>query len=107
MKRWTLLSAPPALARAAWVKLGGWPFHLWSRAGRGLSLASQAWLYATLVPNLGAYLLYRVTPLLAVAGLLRTPLLWLGASCALIAIWGEGERRGAVALKSCTAAVAP
>jgi formate hydrogenlyase subunit 3/multisubunit Na+/H+ antiporter MnhD subunit len=33
--------------------------------------------------------------------------LMLVASCALIAIWGEGERRGAVALKSCTAAVAP
>lgn len=72
-------------ALAAWVKLGGWPFHLWSRAGRGLSLASQGWLYATLVPNLGAYLLYRVTPLLAVAGLLRTPLLWLGAGGAALA----------------------
>jgi NADH:ubiquinone oxidoreductase subunit 5 (subunit L)/multisubunit Na+/H+ antiporter MnhA subunit len=71
-------------ALAAWVKLGGWPF-LWSRAGRGLSMASQGWLYATLVPNLGAYLLYRVTPLLAVAGLLRTSLLWLGAGGAALA----------------------
>jgi NADH:ubiquinone oxidoreductase subunit 5 (subunit L)/multisubunit Na+/H+ antiporter MnhA subunit len=72
-------------ALAAWVKLGGWPFHLWSRAGREFPLASQAWLYATLVPNLGAYLLYRVTPLLAVAGLLRTSLLWLGAGGAALA----------------------
>ena len=64
---------------AVWVKLGGWPFHLWSQPGRRLSLASQAWLYATVVPNLGAYLLYRVTPLLALAGPLQTAALWLGA----------------------------
>jgi len=75
---------------AVWVKLGGWPFHLWSQPGRRLSLASQAWLYATVVPNLGAYLLYRVTPLLALAGPLQTMALWLGAGggalAALIAL---------------------
>jgi len=70
---------------AAWVKLGGWPFHLWSRAGRRLGLVSQAWLYATVVPNLGIYLLYRVTPLLVVAGPLRTEALWLGVGGAVVA----------------------
>ena len=70
---------------AVWVKLGGWIFHLWSRAGRRLSLASQAWLYANLVPNLGAYLLYRVTPLLVLAGPLRTVMFWLGAGGAVLA----------------------
>jgi len=70
---------------AVWVKLGGWPFHLWSQPGRRLSLASQAWLYATVVPNLGAYLLYRVTPLLALAGPLQTAALWLGAGGAVLA----------------------
>ena len=70
---------------AVWVKLGIWPFHLWSQPGRRLALASQAWLYATVVPNLGLYLLYRITPLLALAGPLQTAALWLGASGAVLA----------------------
>ena len=70
---------------AVWVKLGGWPFHLWSQPGRRLSLASQAWLYATVMPNLGLYLLYRATPLLAQAGPLQTAALWLGAGGAALA----------------------
>ena len=85
---------------AVWVKLGGWPFHLWSRAGRRLGLVSQAWLYATVVPNLGIYLLYRVTPLLAVAGPLRTAALWLGVGgavvAALIALTQTGVRAAMV-----------
>ena len=72
-------------ALAAWAKLGGWPFHLWSQAGRRLPLASQAWLYAILVPNLGAYLLYRVTPLLVLAGPVQVAALWLGAGGAALA----------------------
>jgi len=70
---------------AVWVKLGGWPFHLWAQAGRRLSLVSHAWLYAAVVPNLGAYLLYRVTPLLALAGPLQVAALWLGAGAAALA----------------------
>jgi formate hydrogenlyase subunit 3/multisubunit Na+/H+ antiporter MnhD subunit len=73
------------LVLAVWVKLGGWPFHSWSRTGRRLSLASQAWLYATVVPNLGAYLLYRITPLLAYAGPIQAAALWMGAIGALLA----------------------
>ena len=70
---------------AVWVKLGGWPFHLWSQPGRRLALASQAWLYATVMPNLGLYLLYRVTPLLVLAGPLQTGALWMGAGGAALA----------------------
>jgi NADH-quinone oxidoreductase subunit L len=70
---------------AVWVKLGGWPLHLWSQVGRRLSLASQAWLYATVVPNLGAYLLYRVAPLLSSTGYLQMASLWLGAGGAAVA----------------------
>lgn len=70
---------------AVWVKLGGWPFHQWSQTGQRLSLTSQAWLYATVVPNLGLYLLYRVTPLLAYAGPVQTAALWIGAIGALLA----------------------
>jgi NADH:ubiquinone oxidoreductase subunit 5 (subunit L)/multisubunit Na+/H+ antiporter MnhA subunit len=77
--------AAAGLALAVWVKLGGWPFHTWSQTGRRLSLASQAWLYATVVPNLGLYLLYRITPLLAYAGPVRATALWIGAIGALLA----------------------
>ncbi len=70
---------------AVWVKLGGWPFHLWVQAGRRLALAPRLWLYATVVPSLGAYLLYRVTPLLVVSDALQTTVLWMGACSALLA----------------------
>ena len=71
---------------AVWVKLAIWPFHLWGYHGRRLALTSQVWLYATIMPNLGLYLLYRVTPLLALAGPLRTAVLWLGAGGAVLAM---------------------
>jgi len=77
--------AAAGLVLAVWVKLGGWPFHVWSQAGPRVSLASHTWLLATLLPNLGAYLLYRVTPLLAVSGGIRTLSLWAGAAGALVA----------------------
>lgn len=76
--------AVAGFALAAWVKMGGWPFHLWSRVGQSLSLASHAWLYAILVPGLGAYLLYHITPLLALVGPLQTVALWLGAGSAVL-----------------------
>ena len=71
---------------AAWVKLAGWPFQVWSQAGGPLSLPSRSWLYATVVPNLGAYLLYRVTPLLVLAGPLQRVVLWVGAGGAALAM---------------------
>lgn len=74
------------LLLAVWVKMAGWPFHLWSRFGRALSLNTHAWLYAIVAPNLGAYLLYRVTPLLALHSPLQTVALWLGAGGAALAM---------------------
>ena len=85
---------------AVWVKLGGWPLHLWSQVGRRLSLASQAGLYATVVPNLGAYLLYRVAPLLSSTDYLQMASLWLGAGgaavAALVALTQSTPRSGLV-----------
>jgi formate hydrogenlyase subunit 3/multisubunit Na+/H+ antiporter MnhD subunit len=78
---WTAAS----LVLAVCVKLGCWPFHIWSQTGRWLSLDSQAWLYATAVPNLGLYLLYRIAPPLAYAGPVQTAALWTGAIGALLA----------------------
>ncbi|MCD6285144.1 MAG: hypothetical protein J7M39_04435, partial [Anaerolineae bacterium] len=50
---------------AVWVKTGAWPFHRWQAAADDLSPLTSAWLYGVAMPNLGLYLLYRITPLLA------------------------------------------
>lgn len=78
---------------AVWVKMGGWPFHLWIRAGRLLMPASRTWLFATLMPNLGLYLLYRVTPLAALTGPLRTMAMWLGAGSMALAAFAALSAR--------------
>ena len=49
---------------AVWVKTGAWPFHRWQAAADNLSPLTGAWLYGVAMPNLGLYLLYRITPLL-------------------------------------------
>jgi len=71
---------------AVWVKVGAWPFHIWLRAGRKLPLASQAWLYATVMPNLGLYLLYRITPLLVLNTSMSQVVLWLGVGSAVLSM---------------------
>lgn len=69
------------LLLAAGVKAGVWPFHFWRPVGRRLDLATDAWLYATVMPALGLYLLYRITPLLEVNTLTATlALLWGGGN---------------------------
>ncbi|MFO7918817.1 MAG: proton-conducting transporter membrane subunit [Anaerolineae bacterium] len=79
---------------AVWVKLGGWPFHLWKRTGLQLPLNAQIWLYATVMPNLGIYLLYRVTPLVAMAGPMRDVILWVGSGGAALAALAALRHRG-------------
>ncbi len=81
----TALSAAPGLdpawlawvaagmTLAAWVKIGVWPLALWKRARRSLSPLTGMWLYDVVVPNLGLYLLYRTSSLIASS----TPLRWL------------------------------
>jgi len=81
------------LLLAVWVKLGLWPFHLWVSWGRGLTPGTQAWLYTTLMPNLGAYLLYRVAPLLAPGLAVQTLLLWLAAGATMLAVITALTRR--------------
>jgi len=81
------------LVLAVWVKLGNWPFHLWVDWGHGLSLEAHAWLFSIVMPNLGAYLLYRVTPLLAAGGAAQTFILWLAAGGAMLAVITALTRR--------------
>jgi len=62
---------------AVWVKIGAWPFESWQQAGEQFDAASHGWTYATVMPNLGLYLLYRITPLLSQHPALRAWVVWL------------------------------
>ena len=62
---------------AVWVKIGAWPFESWQQVGEQFDAASHNWTYATVMPNLGLYLLYRITPLLSHHLALRAWVLWL------------------------------
>ena len=86
---WTVFG----LLLAVWIKLGNWPLHVWIAWGRALSSSTQAWLYSTVMPGLGAYLLYRVTPILALNPVVQTVLLWLGAGAAMLAMVTALTRR--------------
>ncbi len=73
---------------AVWVKTGAWPFHRWQAAADGLSPLTGAWLYGVAMPNLGLYLLYRITPLLTLNPLFGR--LTLGLSCiGILAVTGR------------------
>ncbi|MGC9394959.1 MAG: proton-conducting transporter membrane subunit [Anaerolineae bacterium] len=61
---------------AVWVKIGAWPFESWQQVGEQFDSASHGWTYATVMPNLGLYLLYRITPLLSQHPVLRAWVLW-------------------------------
>lgn len=78
---------------AVWVKTGCIPFHMWLTQGAHLSWPALALVYATIIPNLGGYLLYRVAPLLMGAGPLRQGVPWLGAAMALLAMGSAWMRQ--------------
>ncbi len=80
---------------AVWVKVGLWPFHLWLHAGHRLPFVARAWLYATVLPSLGLYLLYRVAPLLVDNEILRMAMFGIG-------IGGVAMMVGLAALRSTT-----
>ena len=67
---------------AVWVKVGAWPFDRWLAIGRRLPAATGAWLTAIMMPNLGLYLLYRITPLLTLSTAQRA-VLWISGASAL------------------------
>ncbi|MCJ7550656.1 MAG: hypothetical protein MUQ30_13360 [Anaerolineae bacterium] len=73
---------------AVWVKTGAWPFHRWQAASDGLSPLTGAWLYGLVMPNLGVYLLYRITPLLALEPLFGPLTLGL-SSIGILAVTGR------------------
>jgi len=70
---------------AVWLKMGAWPLQAWIEAAERLSPFARSWTFATVLPNLGFYLLYRVTPLLAARDATAQWLGWGGSLAALVA----------------------
>lgn len=95
------LTLPPTLLAwivggfvlAVWVKVGAWPLHLWREAATALHPVTRAWLYAAVMPTLGLYLLYRITPLFAAIPPLRTGVFWLGVGATWAALLRLGQQR--------------
>ncbi|HNT77514.1 MAG TPA: proton-conducting transporter membrane subunit [Anaerolineae bacterium] len=88
---------------AVWVKIGAWPFGAWQQVGESCDFATHTWTYATVMPNLGLYLLYRITPLLAWQPALQTGILWLalgGMVLTTLLAWLRRDLRPALAYLS-------
>ena len=77
------------------VKTGTWPFTFWQNAAAASrSLLLRAWFLATVMPNLGVYLLYRTAPLMAQSEAIRNLFSMVAAVSALITIlllWGRKD----------------
>ena len=71
---------------AVWVKVGAWPLHAWLQAGQSLSPTTRGWLYGIVMPNLGFYLLYRITPLLTASGVLWLVIFWFSVVAMMMAL---------------------
>jgi len=52
------------LLSAVWVKMAIWPLNFWADLCSSLPPIMRTWLVDLLMPSLGAYLLYRTSPLL-------------------------------------------
>jgi hypothetical protein len=85
-----------------WVKIGLWPVHAWNTFGLRLPLFTGGWMFATVMPNLGLYLLYRIVPVLSADTGLSAAVRWLGAILALVslalALWQSATRPGIIRL---------
>ena len=79
------------------VKTGIWPLTFWQNAADvSRSLLTKAWFLATVMPNLGVYLLYRTAPLMAEFESIRNLISMVAASSALIAmlmLWNKKDLR--------------
>ncbi len=81
-----------ALALAVWVKVGAWPFYGWQRLGMTRLPLAGAWMYGILMPQLGLYLLYRVTPLVSGGGGMLLLVLALASGAVAALLWSRADR---------------
>ena len=85
---------------AVWVKMGIWPLVFWQNAAAdNPSLMNKAWFLATVMPNLGIYLLYRTAPLIAQFETVQRLVSLTSAASAVIALlfaWGTKNLKDSV-----------
>jgi len=72
---------------AVWVKMGLPPFHGWVIDSSLLPWQARTWVAGAALPLLGAYLLYRLRPVLLALG--ATPLLMVAG--VVVLIWASGK----------------
>ncbi|MGC9334805.1 MAG: proton-conducting transporter membrane subunit [Anaerolineae bacterium] len=94
MRLWVSLGFFVAVA----VKVGVWPFYAWIDSGRRLARSTYTWLYATLMPNLGFYLLYRVAALPLKTRPLYGALLAFGVGAGMLTLFTLTQRPSPVHL---------
>ncbi len=75
---------------AVGVKVAIWPFSWWRSVGHQMQRTTDSWLYATVMPLLGLYLLYRIAPLLTADAALGYLMLGWGALGLLLALVAIG-----------------
>ncbi len=71
---------------ALWIKMAVWPFGIWQ--GRAYRHAPRVtfWISGVMVPALGYYLLYRITPIINAAALLQNITLFTALALVLLMI---------------------
>lgn len=87
------------------VKVGIWPFYAWIDSGRRLARNHYTWLYATLMPNLGLYLLYRVAGLPLAARSVYGVFLTFGVGAGMVTLFTLTQRPSEVRLPARSSAL--
>lgn len=86
------------LLSAAWVKMAIWPLDYWANICSSLPPLMRTWLIDLLLPSLGAYLLYRTSPLLLSSSSISGWVVFIVCAAALIKIFFTSTNNQAVTL---------
>jgi formate hydrogenlyase subunit 3/multisubunit Na+/H+ antiporter MnhD subunit len=75
------------LLSAVWIKIAIWPLGFWADLCSSLPTAMRTWFVDLLMPSLGAYLLYRTSPLLLSSSSISGWVISIGCTAALIKVF--------------------
>ena len=75
------------LLSAVWIKMAIWPLGFWADLCSSLPPVLRTWLVDLLMPSLGAYLLYRTSPLLLSDISISGWVIFVGCTAALIKVF--------------------
>jgi formate hydrogenlyase subunit 3/multisubunit Na+/H+ antiporter MnhD subunit len=75
------------LLSAVWIKMAIWPLGFWADLCSSLPPIMRTWLVDLLMPSLGAYLLYRTSPLLLSSSSISEWVVFIGCIAALTKVF--------------------